>query len=67
MLNSLKYSFIIPIFNRPEEVKELLKSFLKLDFKAAYEIVIIEDGSIKTCKSIISDFKENLNISYYCH
>ena len=65
MLNSFKYSFIIPVFNRPEEVKELLKSFLELDFKEAYEIIIIEDGSIKTCKYIISDFKENLNISYY--
>lgn len=65
MLNSLNYSFIIPVFNRPEEVKELLKSFLKLDFKAAYEIVIIEDGSIKTCESIIANFKASLNISYY--
>tara|TARA_R110000787_G_scaffold286385_1_gene404558 strand:+ start:33550 stop:34557 length:1008 start_codon:yes stop_codon:yes gene_type:complete len=65
MLNSLKYSFIIPVFNRPEEVKELLESFVKLDFKEEYEIVIIEDGSIKTCKAIISDFKENFNISYY--
>jgi glycosyltransferase involved in cell wall biosynthesis len=65
MLNYLTYSFIIPVFNRPEEVKELLESFVKLDFKAAYEIVIIEDGSFKTCKSIISGFKENLSISYY--
>tara|TARA_B100000809_G_scaffold266880_1_gene332487 strand:- start:12683 stop:13690 length:1008 start_codon:yes stop_codon:yes gene_type:complete len=65
MVNTLKYSFIIPVFNRPEEVKELLESFVKLEFKEEYEIVIIEDGSLKTCKDIVSDFKENLNISYY--
>ena len=65
MLDSITYSFIIPVFNRPEEVKELLESFLKLDFKAAYEIVIIEDGSSNTCKDIISGFQEKLNISYY--
>ena len=65
MLNSISYSFIIPVFNRPEEVKELLESFLKLDFKVAYEIVIIEDGSSNTCKDIISGFEEKLSISYY--
>ena len=65
MLNSITYSFIIPVFNRPEEVKELLESFLKLDFNAAYEIVIIEDGSSFTCKDIILGFKENLSISYF--
>ena len=65
MLNSIRYSFIIPVFNRPEEVKELLESFLKLDFKVAYEIVIIEDGSSNTCKDIISGFEEKLSISYY--
>lgn len=65
MQNTLKYSFIIPVFNRPEEVKELLESFVKLDFNRAYEIVIIEDGSIKTCKEVISNFDVLLNISYF--
>ena len=46
-------------------MKELLESFLKLDFKVAYEVVIIEDGSSNTCKDIISGFEEKLSISYY--
>lgn len=65
MLNSLKYSFIIPVFNRPEEVKELLESFVKLDFKEDYEIVIVEDGSTETCEHIVSNFNFLLSISYF--
>ncbi|MBV1922406.1 MAG: glycosyltransferase family 2 protein, partial [Flavobacteriaceae bacterium] len=44
----LNYSFIIPVYNRPEEVKELLESFERLDFSDDYEIVIVEDGSQET-------------------
>lgn len=65
MLDSLKYSFIIPVFNRPEEVKELLESFVNLEFNDEYEIVIIEDGSSKTCEHIVNNFNSRLNISYF--
>lgn len=60
----LSYSFIIPVYNRPEEIRELLTSFSGLDTTLNYEIVIIEDGSTVRSKYIIDDFKE-LNISYY--
>ncbi len=65
MLDSITYSFIIPVFNRPEEVKELLESFVNLEFNDKYEIVIIEDGSKETCEHIITDFNSKLNISYF--
>jgi len=65
MLKPLKYSFIIPVFNRPEEVKELLESFVKLDFNDSFEIVIIEDGSLEICEDVISAFNSTLDISYY--
>ena len=39
-------SFIIPVYNRPDEVKELLDSFLKLQGNKDFEIVIVEDGSV---------------------
>jgi len=61
----LKYSFIIPVYNRPEEVKELLQSFLKMTFQGAFEIVIVEDGSSKTSEEVISLFSGSLDISYY--
>ena len=58
------YSFIIPVFNRPNEIKELLESFLNLDFKGDYEIVIIEDGSEYTSQSVIESYPQ-LPVSYF--
>jgi glycosyltransferase involved in cell wall biosynthesis len=61
----LDYSFIIPVYNRPQEVIELLDSFLGLHFKVEFEIVIIEDGSSEKSEEIISNYSDRLNISYY--
>ncbi|RLD30213.1 MAG: glycosyl transferase family 2 [Bacteroidetes bacterium] len=58
-------SFIIPVYNRPEEVKELLESFVTLDGEKNFEIVIIEDGSTLSSKTIVDGFSDKLNISYY--
>ncbi|WP_298498477.1 glycosyltransferase [uncultured Algibacter sp.] len=61
----LQYSFIIPVYNRPDEIQELLESFEALYGDIPFEIVIIEDGSTKTSKAIIDSFKNKLDISYY--
>ena len=58
------FSLIIPIFNRPDEIDELLESLSKQTYTASYEIVIIEDGSTITCDHVIQKYV-NLNISYY--
>lgn len=58
-------SFIIPIYNRPEEAKELLESFIALSGEHSFEIVIIEDGSTLTSKAVVDMFSNRLNISYY--
>ena len=58
-------SFIIPIFNRPEEAKELLESFTALDCDKDFEIVIVEDGSQIRSESVVQEYKSQLNISYY--
>ncbi|MCF6128699.1 glycosyltransferase [Flavobacterium sp. AS60] len=58
-------SIIIPVYNRPDEIKELLESLLISDYNKEYEIVIVEDGSSITCKEEVENFKEKLNISYY--
>ena len=58
------FSLIIPIFNRPDEIDELLDSLSKQTYTANYEIVIIEDGSTITCEHIIQKY-ENLNVNYY--
>lgn len=59
------FSIIIPVYNRPDEIKELLESLLVSDYKQDYEIVIIEDGSTITCKQEVENFKSKLNISYH--
>lgn len=38
------FSFIIPVFNRPEEIDELLQSMVMFDYKKEFEIVIVEDA-----------------------
>lgn len=59
------YSFIIPVYNRPEEIDELLASLLHQNFNKPFEIVIVEDGSSKPSKSIVKNYESKLNISYY--
>ena len=61
----LSFSFIIPVYNRPEEIRELLESFLKVEGNSEFEILIVEDGSNIPSKSIIDEFKSQLEISYF--
>lgn len=58
-------SIVIPVYNRPDEIKELLESLLISDYNKEYEVVIIEDGSSVTCKEEVEKFKDRLNISYH--
>lgn len=62
---NLYFSFIVPVYNRPEEIKELLESFLQLDTKDSYEVVIVEDGSTLNCKSVVDLYIDKMDISYY--
>lgn len=59
------FSFIIPVYNRPEEIEELLQSMTHFDFKAPFEVVIVEDGSSVPCEHIVENYKNRLQISYY--
>ncbi len=65
MMRAEDISFIIPVFNRPDEVKELLNSFTTLNGEKDFEVVIIEDGSAITSKTVVGSFSDRLNISYY--
>ena len=57
-------SFVIPVFNRPNEIDELLRSFSTQKVTKDFEVVIVEDGSSNKCENIINNYN-NLNISYY--
>jgi glycosyltransferase involved in cell wall biosynthesis len=64
-MKALHFSFIIPVYNRPEEIKELLESFTKLEGGFDYEIVIVEDGSTRSSKVMVDEFSKGLDIAYY--
>ena len=59
------FSIIIPVYNRPDEVNELLESLLKSTYKEDYEIVIVEDGSTVSSEEVVAKFSNKLNINYY--
>ena len=59
------FSVIIPVFNRPQEVDELLNSLTKSTFKEDFEILIIEDGSSEKCDFIVEKYRNELNIKYF--
>jgi len=61
---NLHFSIIIPVYNRPDEINELLDSLTKQSYTKGFEIVIIEDGSTKKSDLIIEKYKEQLEIKY---
>ena len=61
----LSFSFIIPVYNRPDEIRELLDSFLKVEGNSQFEIVIVEDGSTLSSENVVNEFKTDLQISYF--
>lgn len=60
----MRYSIIIPVFNRPDEVGELLQSLAGQHFRD-FEVIVVEDGSSVPCKAIAEKYEHLLNISYY--
>jgi len=61
---NLYFSFIIPVYNRPNEIKELLASLSKQTYPKPFEIVIVEDGSTISSKEEVMAFRDRLNITY---
>ena len=59
------FSLIIPVYNRPDEVDELLESLTHSTYKETFEIVLVEDGSTLLCKNIAQNYADRLDISYY--
>ena len=61
----MTFSFIIPVYNRPEEIDELLESLTKQNSREIFDVLIIEDGSTIPCEYVIAKYKSKLNITYY--
>ncbi len=60
----MKYSIIVPVYNRPDEVDELLQSLSEQTIKE-FEVLIVEDGSVKPCKDVCEQYANILDLHYY--
>lgn len=61
MKNKIKFSVIVPIFNRPNKIKTCLKSVINQTYKE-FEIILVDDGSNTKNKRIIKKIAKNLKI-----
>ena len=61
----LKFSIVIPTYNRPKRLEQCLQSIAELDYpKDCFEVVVIDDGSHTSMEPIISQFGASLSIRF---
>ena len=60
----MKFSIIIPLYNRPNEIDELLDSLTRQTFKD-FDVIVVEDGSSVRSDEIIEKYRPQLDIKYY--
>ncbi len=60
----MKYSIIVPVYNRPDEVDELLDSLTRQTYDD-FEVIIVEDGSATPCKQVCDKYTGSLAIKYF--
>lgn len=60
----MRFSIVIPVYNRPKEVEELLESLCQQTFKD-FEVIVVEDGSTEKSDMICEKYKDQLDIKYY--
>ena len=61
----LNFSIIVPVYNRPKEIDELLESLTKQDFSNNFEVLIIEDGSTEKSEQIVEKYTNRLDLKYF--
>lgn len=64
ILLTMKYSIIIAVFNRPDELRELLESLAVQTFRNV-EVVVVEDGSSMPSNHVCDEFRSKLDVQYY--
>ena len=58
------FSIVIPLYNRPQEIDELLRSLTQQQY-TAFEVIVVEDGSSQTAKHVVERYKDELDVHYY--
>ena len=59
-----KFSVVVPVYNRPDEIAELLETLVSQTFKD-FEVVVVEDGSTVPCEQEVKSYSDRLDIKYY--
>ena len=63
-MTSALFSIIIPVYNRPVEILELLTSLVNQPFRD-FEVIVVEDGSLDRCDRIAAQFQDKIAIRYF--
>jgi len=58
------FSIIIPLYNRPQEIKELLETLTRQTY-TRFEVLVIEDGSTNDAAAIVQSFTNRLDVKYF--
>ena len=58
------FSIIIPVYNRLDEVRDLLDSLSKQTDKD-FEVVLVEDGSTLRCDAAVKEFEDRVDVKYF--
>jgi len=61
----LLFSLIIPVYNRPNEIDELLDSLVKQTYANNFEVIVVEDGSANSSEEVIKKYSKKLNLHYF--
>ncbi|MDE6806018.1 MAG: glycosyltransferase [Muribaculaceae bacterium] len=58
------FSLIVPVYNRPDEIADLLESLSRQTDKD-FELVLTEDGSTVPCREEVERYADHLDIQYF--
>ena len=64
VLSKVRFSVIVPLYNRPEEIQELLESIVHQSFQD-FEVIVVEDGSDQDARNIVLGFQDRLDVHYF--
>ncbi len=60
----MRYSIVIPVYNRPDEVNELLAGLCEQTCRD-FEVLVVEDGSAVPCREVVESYAGRLDLHYY--
>ncbi|RAV99867.1 glycosyltransferase [Pseudochryseolinea flava] len=63
-MNHPKYSIVIPVYNRPQEIEELLESLRHQTYRN-FEVVVVEDGSSIRCDTVVDRYRDAFPLHYF--